>query len=216
MGFEKGKKNIKYIDGRNSILSYCIDCKVLLSSSRYKRCKKCNGLYNNAMQDKKGKLNPNYKHGGKTKCLDCEKTINYPYSRCKSCAAKNLWSLKEYKDSRTMKGINNPMFGKKHTKESKSKMSIKAGGSGIPGDYGDYGFEFNEELKKQIRKRDNYTCQNCLITEEEHIMVFGRKLSIHHIDYDKQNNFENNLISLCCSCHSRTNHNRDYWRKRYE
>ena len=67
--------------------------------------------------------------------------------------------------------------------------------------------EFNEELKEQIRERDNYTCQICSVPETECL----EKLAIHHVDYDKQNNLGSNLISLCNSCHSKTNHNRKYW-----
>jgi hypothetical protein len=36
-------------------------------------------------------------------------------------------------------------------------------------------------------------------------------LPVHHIDYDKKNNDERNLITLCISCHSKTNANREYW-----
>jgi len=49
------------------------------------------------------------------------------------------------------------------------------------------------------------------MTEEEHIIVVGKVLSIHHIDYDKQNCKENNLITLCDSCNNRANSNRNYW-----
>jgi hypothetical protein len=38
-------------------------------------------------------------------------------------------------------------------------------------------------------------------------------LDIHHIDYDKNNLQENNLISLCQKCHGKTNFNREYWFK---
>ena len=70
-----------------------------------------------------------------------------------------------------------------------------------------YGLKFNNQLKEQIRKRDNYTCQECGYTQEQ----LGYKLSTHHIDYDKQNNQENNLISLCKGCHSQTNFERENW-----
>ena len=73
-----------------------------------------------------------------------------------------------------------------------------------------YGIEFNEELKEQVRKRDMYVCCNCGITQEE----AGYTLNVHHIDYDKKNNEETNLISLCNSCHAYTNYDRDTW-KRY-
>ena len=67
-----------------------------------------------------------------------------------------------------------------------------------------YGKEFNNWLKKKIRKRDNYTCQYC-----------GKRncdLYVHHIDYNKTNNSEENLIALCGSCHTATNHNRRLWK----
>lgn len=72
-----------------------------------------------------------------------------------------------------------------------------------------YGLEFNNELKKQIRKRDNHTCQECGYTQEQ----LGYKLHPHHIDYDKKNNDPKNLISLCKSCHMKTNFSRADWTK---
>lgn len=72
-----------------------------------------------------------------------------------------------------------------------------------------YGVEFNNELKEQVRKRDNYTCQECDKTQKE----LGCKLDIHHIDYDKENNNPENLISLCRSCHVQTNFGREEWMK---
>ena len=49
------------------------------------------------------------------------------------------------------------------------------------------------------------------MTEEEHIIVLGEALTVHHIDYDKENCKENNLITLCKQCNSRVNFNRKYW-----
>ncbi len=57
-----------------------------------------------------------------------------------------------------------------------------------------------KEMKYFIRFRDNLTCQNCGITEEE----INKKLDVHHIDYNKRNNKPENLISLCRKCHSKT------------
>jgi len=70
-----------------------------------------------------------------------------------------------------------------------------------------YGKGFTISLRKKIRQRDKYICQLCGINEN------GRKLDVHHIDYDKNNNSPNNLISLCASCHIKTSHNRNYWRE---
>ena len=70
-----------------------------------------------------------------------------------------------------------------------------------------YGPEFNNELKEQIRKRDRFRCQECF----RHQIELKRKLDVHHIDFDKQNNNENNLISLCNVCHSQTLYDRQNW-----
>ncbi len=75
-----------------------------------------------------------------------------------------------------------------------------------------YGIEFNKELKEKVRKRDNYTCQECDKTEKE----LKKKLCVHHIDYNKKNNKENNLISLCKKCHSKTNFKREDWTNYFE
>lgn len=75
-----------------------------------------------------------------------------------------------------------------------------------------YGLEFNDNLKKRIRKRDDNTCKECGIHQDE----LGYKLNVHHIDYDKHNNSEDNLISLCNSCHAQTNFGRDDWTKYFK
>jgi len=106
------------------------------------------------------------------------------------------------------KGEGNPFYGKRHSLETRKRLSLAHGGIGIPRLFRDYPEEFNDKLKEKIRKRDNYQCQLCGITEEEYIIVFGERLTVHHIDYNKNNNNEDNLISLCRSCHARTNVNR--------
>ncbi|GAH75993.1 unnamed protein product [marine sediment metagenome] len=75
-----------------------------------------------------------------------------------------------------------------------------------------YPFEFDGELKKSIRRRDNYKCQLCGCPELEN----RRKLPIHHIDYDKENLNLDNLISLCDNCHSKVNGNREYWQRYFK
>lgn len=70
-----------------------------------------------------------------------------------------------------------------------------------------YPINFNNSLKERIRKRDNYICQLCGIMEAE----LGRLLDVHHIDYNKENTADNNLISLCRRCNAKVNTNREYW-----
>lgn len=62
-----------------------------------------------------------------------------------------------------------------------------------------------EVMRPIILERDNYTCQCCGITEEEHKSRYGHGLHVHHIDYDHSNNVEPNMISLCVSDHGKTN-----------
>lgn len=70
-------------------------------------------------------------------------------------------------------------------------------------------FEFDNDLKEKIRERDNHICQGCGKSESNN--THKRKLSVHHIDYNKKNCNESNLISLCIKCHGETNQTRDYW-----
>lgn len=70
-----------------------------------------------------------------------------------------------------------------------------------------YPIVFTGQLRRYIRDRDNHKCQLCGKLEQNNC----RKLDVHHIDYDKQNCDEDNLISLCINCHVSTNHNRNYW-----
>jgi hypothetical protein len=70
-----------------------------------------------------------------------------------------------------------------------------------------YSLNWSKELKEQIRERDGYICQLCFISQDE----LKKKLDVHHIDYDKKNCAEENLISLCTSCHMKTGYNREKW-----
>ena len=74
-----------------------------------------------------------------------------------------------------------------------------------------YGGGFTPRIKRRIRKRDDYLCQKCYLGEN------GHSHDIHHIDFTKENNSSNNLITLCHSCHSKTNRgSRDYWMGLYQ
>ena len=75
-----------------------------------------------------------------------------------------------------------------------------------------YPLGWNKTHREQIRYRDGYVCQFCGIPEAECL----KRLSVHHIDYDKDNIKEDNLISLCTRCHSKTNYNRKYWRELWQ
>ena len=87
------------------------------------------------------------------------------------------------------------------TDEFKRYMSDRMSGEGHPNWQGGISFEeypkeFNERLKRRIRRRDKNTCQRCGKKKQK------RNLSVHHIDYNKQNIASTNLISLCLHCHN--------------
>lgn len=65
-----------------------------------------------------------------------------------------------------------------------------------------YGSDWNDKLRREIRKRDNYTCQECKITEDD----LGKPLDVHHVNDDQHNNKSENLLALCPACHWNRHH----------
>jgi len=131
-----------------------------------------------------------------------------------SQASKGKKFTKEHRQkiSKSNMGRIGGFVNKKHTEKTKTKMSKSqqgCKGSGWKGSisFEPYSVDWTEDLKRAIRKRDKYICQIC--NQEPAICV-------HHIDYDKKNCNSNNLITLCNSCHTKTNHKRDYWTKYFK
>lgn len=177
--------------------------------------------------DLSGKNSPLFIHGRKGECIDCNKEISYKAKRCKSCENIHRGQLDIYKNINL--GSKNGRFrgGKPcciicntviyygcklcwkcwlNSRNKENNPNWKNGISKLP-----YSFDFTNELKQCIRERDNFVCQNCGMTEEEHLLIKNTKLNIHHIDYNKQNCNKNNLITVCHYCNSRANGDRDYW-----
>ena len=105
---------------------------------------------------------------------------------------------------------NKKFLGKFHSKETKIKQSFAQTGEKNHAWLGGKSFEpyttdWTNSLRSTVRERDKYICQICKEPQKD------RALSIHHIDYNKQNSNPENLISLCISCHIKTNTNRDKW-----
>ena len=69
-----------------------------------------------------------------------------------------------------------------------------------------YTIEFTKSLKKEIKKRDDYKCQNPKCFKK------SKRLCIHHIDYIKENCNDLNLITVYISCNSRANTDREMWK----
>jgi len=54
-------------------------------------------------------------------------------------------------------------------------------------------------------------CSTKYVLKKVREFGFEVRARAHHIDYEKTNNVEGNLVSLCKSCHTKTNFNRDAW-----
>ena len=70
-----------------------------------------------------------------------------------------------------------------------------------------YSVDWTYTLKRAIRERDKFRCRLC--NKDNYLVV-------HHIDYNKKNSNSDNLITLCPSCHSKTNINREKWKQLFK
>jgi hypothetical protein len=138
--------------------------------------------------------------------------------------SKTLTGIKRSKDFCIQLGLRNK--GKKLSLETREKISRnnarvwlgkkRPDVSGINSSnwqggksFEPYPLGWTKTFREQIRHRDNYKCQICGVHEVDCIV----KLHVHHIDYNKENLSLNNLISLCVKCHTKTNYNREHWKK---
>lgn len=139
---------------------------------------------------------------------------------------KTRQNISEKAKERYKNSENNPMFGKEVTEETKQKIreanighivteqtkqkikearklqEMKSGDKHWNWQGGKSFEEYPKEFKKIksfILERDNYTCQN------PECGYLSEGLDCHHIDYNKKNNNTKNLITLCDSCHTKTN-----------
>ena len=101
--------------------------------------------------------------------------------------------------------------GSYHSLESRLKQSLAKGGNGIKFVDRIYPGIFGTVLKKRIKDRDDHICQCCFQTEEQEIEHVGRRLPVHHIDYNKFNCVDTNLITVCLYCNNIANGDREYW-----
>jgi len=104
-------------------------------------------------------------------------------------------------------------LGRHHTPATIEKISGEKGYNWRGGiSFEEYSTAWTEALKESIRKRDKYSCQLCGKKQEDLLEKLQKKLAVHHIDYDKKNLNTENLISLCRSCHGKTNYKREEWK----
>jgi len=75
--------------------------------------------------------------------------------------------------------------------------------------YHEYSRGWNEKYREKIRERDGRKCVLCGKTEKGN----GRRLDVHHLDYDRRNIDPENLLVLCQHHHGKTNWNRPFWQQ---
>ena len=143
----------------------------------------------------KGKERPDFKLRRKDLFFEKKRLKNF-----KESPNTTVNSLKLKQEFSKRMRENNPTKGKENHTNWKGGISFEP-----------YSIEFDNKLKEKIRKRDNYTCQEC-----KEIQPPGHNFAIHHIDYNKKNSVETNLITLCRSCHSQTNYRREDWQKYFQ
>jgi len=186
----------------------------------------------------------NKKNGKYKKCLECGKDFYVPkcFFRIKYCSRQCYWidkkgksfisesgreKLKKLAIKNNLGGFrgygkDNPFYGKKHTEKTKQKIRQSFYHQNVklenhPNWKGGIMFEpydkrFNDKFKRVIRKRDNQVCMLCGIHRER----YWKSFDVHHVNYNKLISIPQNCISLCNSCHVKTNSNRKHWEKFFQ
>jgi len=179
-----------------------------------------------------GKNNSNWKGGQISKiCLICEKPYTVKISSAKSkycslqCVGESQKGVQKTETTKVLKSCeickSDFLVFKAHmnrqfccskecgnTRRSffssgESNPAWKGGISRLP-----YPYDWSK-ISLKIRTRDGHKCMNPTCTGKG-------KIEAHHIDYDKMNVSDNNLIALCTSCNSKANFNRHKWFKYYK
>ncbi len=202
---ERGKKASRYIDGRSIKKYYCVNCgKGITKTSGFYGSKNC-GSCSAKERLANPRNHPNYIEGITKESLigqyiKNKKSINHIAKKIgHSCKVIRGRLIKYNIPIRT---ISESL--KFFLKDPRNHPNWQGGKSFEP-----YPLGWNNTFKEQIRYRDGYKCQICGVPEVE----TGRRLDVHHIDYDKKNINPENLTSLCKSCHMTTNFNRNYWKE---
>ena len=160
-------------------------------------------------KDKKGRFIKGIHYSTKTEFKKGSSGFNRKHTKETKEKMKGRipWIIGKHHTEKAKNNIKKKQIGQHHStktefKIGKEHLNWQGGKSFEP-----YTLDWTETLKRSIRERDHYTCQVC-----------GKEpaIHIHHIDYDKKNCNPINLITLCRSCHAKTNFDRNYWIKLFK
>ena len=177
---------------------YCDHCGKVINKERYLKRNKhnfcnreCKGKW---MSDNlKGKNNLKWKEKLRVTCAFCGRPIEkYPYK-------KKLHSLFF---------CNNVCHGKWKIKNLQ--------GENNPGWEGGISFEpyatiFNEKFKEKIRWIYENECVVTGMTQQEHIAKYGRKLNVHHWNYNKKETNPFYFVPVCYAINVMAGYNKGQW-----
>ena len=149
-----------------------------------------------------------------------ERTKEYKIKHSQDCKGKSGVYVRTEETKEKMRGrtpwnkdtvgvmkANSGSFKKGHKLQCGDKNSNWKGGISV----GEYcPLWIDKEFKDYIKERDGWVCQNPL--------CWGKidRIMLHHINYNKKDCNLDNLITVCTSCNSRANFNREFWQEHYE
>ena len=179
----KKKQPFLFLNGTKCLkfMKHCSKCGKLKVINKFSKEKKSRDGYRNDCNDCKYNAN---KYRNKLICEECGKEFTSQDKKQKFCS--KICYGKHYR------GINSPNWNPNLTNKERENYKVKGRS------YPQY-----KEWRKEIYKRDNYTCQCC--------GKAGRNdLVAHHLDnyYDFKNKRIkiDNGITLCTKCHKRFHH----------
>lgn len=175
------------IERRTDAGRYC--SKECMSSSRIVqcKCKYCGKEYDIALSRSKSGRGMYCSKECASKGVHSEFLATCPKQTCATCG-------KEFVVSPYLHGR------QKHCCRKCAKTG-SANPQWIGGHTIEYPAAWTRKLRTAIKDRDGHKCAVC----------GDRATDVHHIDYNKDNCTPENLISLCHSCHAKTNVNRVRW-----
>lgn len=145
-------------------------------------------------------------------------TVSKELKRLRSAGLIEYYSIAEKKENRVKNCL--PPFSKNATKPNRPiKNKIKVKSANLRSKYIKSKYIISKpiepviirihtytewkKLSKYIKMRDNYTCKECGITEENALKIYKKHHHVHHIipyAVSKDDSPEN-LITLCVKCH---------------
>jgi hypothetical protein len=144
--------------------------------------------------DHSGKENPMFGVRGKENPISDGEIVNCSYCGSKLYRKRSRLKSENYYCNFVCKG--NDMKGRKNVNWQGGKPTY-------------YPSEFTRK-RESIIQRDGEECVRCELSRDEHYTKYGVDLNIHHIDGNKFNNSDENLVTLCSSCHTAVEKGEEY------